>query len=138
MARRLIALAGLLCVLLHAGIAVLHQSMPVRGFATEVAGASDKAAVELAAALSASLCTPSGRQGGHNLPGSPSAPDHREIPCPVCCCPAATAMLAPIGARCLLPHVANVRERVIWQARQIEMRARLSERPPVRAPPLVA
>lgn len=140
MARRLVALAGLFCMLLHAGLVVAHHGLPDNpaGAALPGAGPAAADAFELARALHASMCRPAAHAGHDEAPPAPVAPAGEGAPCVVCCCPAAAAMVLPIPAPCPLPHVASWPEKIAWPLRPAATGSRVAERPPIRGPPVAS
>ncbi|MGD9806756.1 MAG: hypothetical protein AB7E81_23390 [Hyphomicrobiaceae bacterium] len=139
MVRKVIALAGLLCMLLHAGFSVLHHVAPIaRASAALEAGSVSSERSELAQALLASMCRPAGISAvGETLP-VPSLPTDGKGPCLICCCPVAAAMLPPLPSRCPHPGTEPQQNHIVSLARLILIQARVAERPPVRGPPAAA
>lgn len=126
-------------MLLHAGLVVMNHVVPAdRAVAATQPATLASASSGLAQALVASMCRPQGLSGGADQPPTPSEPTGQSVPCLVCCCPTVTAMVLPFPTRCPHPRLEPLLERVAWQARQILIRDRISERPPVRGPPAAA
>jgi len=138
-ARRLVSLAALLCMIVHAGLVAVHHLVPGDRLAAETRTSSiEPRSTDLAQALAASMCRPAGLSADGERPKAPSEPSGQGAPCLICCCPAAATMLPPLPVPCPHPGLGLLPERIAWQARQILTRARISERPPVRAPPTAA
>lgn len=131
--RRIIAWAGLLCVLLHAGAVVQHGAMSgVDGLgATAPSGATAGAAGDLAHALVASMCRPQGAQP------DPLHPSGTGLPCLACCCLASQALVPAVALRGVLISPERETQSAAWPARALPVDERSSERPPVRGPPAI-
>jgi len=134
--RRVVIIVGLLCMLLNGAFAVLHRTMPNVGDIIRSSSTTDtSAAPDLAQALMASMCRPADAAGGLVDPSAPR-PIEENSPCLICCTPAVTAVLVPPPVRLQVPAFDRLAAQISWHARQIAIRDRISERPPVRGPPI--
>jgi hypothetical protein len=135
--RRFVAWAGLLGMLLHAGL-VVHQraAMGAGDVPHAVSIESDSDGGTLAKALLASMCRPGTATAGDSAP-EPSEPDKSLTHC-LACVPAGHSVLLPAMLRSPHPSLEPLPQRVAWHATQWLIKERTAERPPVRGPPGVA
>jgi hypothetical protein len=132
--RRIAAWAGLLCMLLHAGLTVLHRA-PLQT-ATAAQPGIDFREADFAKALRVAMCGPRASTSTEPMQPLPFGPAEG-TPCLMCCCPGGGSIVLVEAIRSLDPSYEPLSERIAWQARHIAITRRTAERPPVRGPPAV-
>jgi hypothetical protein len=135
--RRIIAWAGLLCMLLPGLVA--HQRMVAEADALLPAAAAYAASDggTLASALLASMCQP-GAARSDDSSSIPAVPGGPLIPCLACCCLAGHGVVLAVSPDSPDPRLEAPADRLRWHAKVSSIRERTSERPPVRGPPYPA